>query len=64
MNDNDDLNELIHLLINKALSVQSLIKLLEKTQLDEKQRSLIDKTLSNTNEVISTSKKIREQARN
>ena len=64
MNDNDDLNELIHLLINKALSVQSLIKLLEKTQLDENQRSLIDKTLSNTNEVISTSKKIREQARN
>ena len=64
MNDNHELNELIHLLINKAISAQSLIKLLEKTQLDEKQKSLIDKTLSNTNEVISTSKKIREQARN
>ncbi len=57
------MNELLHTLINKTLTAQSIIKLLEKTDLDDKQVQMLSKSYKAIDEVLTTAKHIREKAR-
>jgi len=63
MYDENNMNELLHSLINKTLIVQSIIKLLEKSDLDDKQAQMISNSNQAIVEVLNTAKLIREKAR-
>jgi len=64
MEDLDKLQDLLHGLVNKSASIQGILKLLEKTELNDKQRELVQKQKLATDESIQIIKKIRESLRN
>ncbi len=63
MEDIDTLRELLHKLINKSVTSQSLLKILSKTDLNDQQREILQKSIESVDDSVSTVKAIREQLR-
>jgi hypothetical protein len=63
MDDDQELRDLFHQLVNKSVSTQSLLHLLAKSNLDEQQVELVQKSQDSVKLIIDTVKKIREKIR-
>lgn len=63
MEDSKEIQELLHRLVNKSVSIQGLLKLLERTDLNDKQKELVQKSKVVTEESIQTIKEMREALR-
>ena len=61
--DEEVLREHLHKLINKVVSTQSLITLLSRTELDEKQSQLVTKSQEAIGELVSEVRLMREKLR-
>lgn len=63
MEDVKELQELLHKLVNKTVSAQSILKILDRSELDEQQRELLKKTKEATEQSLQIIKQIREKLR-
>lgn len=63
MEDLNEIQDLLHRLVNKSVSIQGLLKLLEKSEPTDKQKRLIQKSKEATDESIEIIKQIREALR-
>lgn len=63
MEDVKELQELLHQLINKSVTTQILLKILQKSELDEQQKDILQKSIEATEECMLTVKAIREKLR-
>lgn len=61
--DEDILRDHLHKLINKVVSTQSLIILLSRTELNDKQSQLVEKSQAAINELVAEVKVMREKMR-
>ncbi len=63
MEDVKELQELLHKLVNKTVSAQSILKILDRSELDKQQRELLKKTKEATEQSLQIIKQIREKLR-
>ncbi len=63
MDDQKQMRELLHSLVNKTVTTQSLLRLLTKTELSEEQLDMVSRSKDSVDEIIKAVKQIRELLR-
>ena len=61
--NNELMRELLHKLVNKTVTTQSLLRLLSKSELTEEQADMVVRSKEAVDEMIKTVKEIREHLR-